>query len=458
MNLAKARRLLAACILPAAAVAALAGPGSASAFSPEPPLECKGENIGGQGSTFQNYAVSKVFIPDFKAFDCTGAEPTVTYNSDGSGAGLRSWGAEPKEPSEVSFGPLNAYVGTDNPPSEKQREEMEKKAEEPGEAEAGNEKAEGTVMTIPIEQASNAIIVHLPTGCTAKSKPSKRHNENRPVLTNAMLLKIEEGTAHWTELNGPGKSKIKCSGKAGKAAEKGLIKRTVRKDGSGTTAIQKKYMEVIMDSLGRGGEKVIGTETWAQNGQKSGNTEWPNEGTNPVIKGEGNPGVVAQTVANPGTVGYAVLANARAEGFGTPTSTTFWVELENGPGKYAEPSTDGENATVAKSNCAETPYTNGSKKFPPATVYLPWNEATTALEAPNYTLCGLTYELAMSKYKPYASTNAKEARTVYDFENYIQSTAAKGGQTEIDENTDYGQLPHEIRVIAAAGAKEISFE
>ncbi len=455
MNLAKARRLLAACILPAAVVAALAGPGSASAFSPEPPLECQGENITGQGSTFQNYAVSKVFIPDFKSFDCTGAEPTVSYTSDGSGAGLKSWGVEVPT---SNFTAANAYVGTDNAPNQVQREEIEKKAEVPLEAEEGNEKSEGTVMTIPIEQAANAIIVHLPEGCSAKSEPVKKDKEARPVLTNAMLLKIEEGTAVWSELNGPGKSKIKCKGKVAKAAERGLIKRTVREDGSGTTAIQKKYMEVIATSLGHGGEKVIGTETWAQNGQKSGNTVWPNEGTNPVIKGNGNPGVVAKTLADPGTVGYAVLANARAEGFGTPTATTFWVELEDGPGKYAEPSTDGENATTAKSNCSETPYTNGVKKFPPATVYLPWNEATTAVEAPNYTLCGLTYELAMSKYKPYTGTNSKEARTVYDFENYIQATGPNGGQTKIDENTDYGQLPHEVKVIAATGAKEVSFE
>lgn len=454
MKLARARRLITACILPAAAVAALVGPGSASAFTPEPPLACEGENIEGQGSTFQNFAVSKVFIPDFKAFDCTGAEPTVKYHSDGSGAGLKSWGVEVPT---SNFTAGNAYIGTDNPPSQTQREEIEKKAANVAEAETGNA-GEGTVMTIPIEQAANAIIMHLPEGCTAKSQPIKKHKETRPVLSNAMLLKIEEGTAVWSELNGTGKTKLKCKGKTGKAHEAELIKRTVREDGSGTTAIQKKYMEVIATSLGKGGKEVIGTETWTQNGQKSANTAWPNEGTNPVIKGNGNPGVVEKTFKDPGTVGYAVLANARAEGFGTPTSSTFWVELEDAPGKYAEPSTDGETATAAKSNCSEVPYTNGSKKFPPATVYLPWNEATTAVEAPNYTLCGLTYELAMSKYKPYTGTNAKEARTVYDFENYIQSTAPSGGQTKIDENTDYGQLTKQIQAIGAAGAKEISSE
>jgi len=450
MNLATTRRLLAACILPAAAVAALVGPGSASAFSPEPPLACAGENIKGNGSTFQEFAVLKVFIPGFKAFDCTGVEPTVEYEPTGSGPGLKSWGVEV---GTSNFTAKNAYVGTDNPPSQKQREEIEEKASEPVEAKAG----EGTVMTIPIEQAANAIIMHLPTGCTAKSEPAKKHKETRPVLTNAILLKIEEGTATWAELNGPGKTKLKCKGKEGKKAEKELIKRVVRLEGSGTTAIQKKYLELQMVVQGRGGEKVIGTETWDENAQKSGNTVWPNEGTNPVIKGKGNGGVVEATFNTPGTVGYAVLANARAK-FGAPSAETFWVELEDGPAKYAEPSTDGLTTTPGKSNCSETPYTDGTKKFPPATVYKAWNEATTAVEAPNYTLCGLTYELAMSKYKPYSGTNAKEARTVYDFENYIQGTGATGGQTKIDENTDYGQLTKQLQTIAATGAKEVSFE
>ncbi len=451
MKLVTARRLLAACILPAAAVAALAGPGTASAFEPASLKACEGENIKGNGSTFQEFAVLHVFIPDFKAFDCTEATPTVEYTPTGSGPGLKSWGVEE---TSANFSHTNAYVGTDNAPTQKQREEIEAFATEKTKAAEG----EGTVETIPIEQAANAMDFHLPTGCTAKSEPAKKHKLNRFVLSNRMLLKIEEGTAVWTELNGIGKNKLKCHGKAAKAAEHELIKRVVRLEGSGTTAIQKKYLELVMASEGRGGEKVIGSETWAENGQKAGNTVWPNEATNPVIKGKGNPGVVEQTFNNPGTVGYAVLANSREKFGGQESSSIFWAELENGPGTYADPSTDGDVGTLAKSNCSGVPYTNGTKKFPPANVYLPWNEVTTSVEAPNYSLCGLTYELALSKYDLYPSTTAAEARTVYDFENYIQATGPDGGQTKIDENTDYGQLTKQLQEIAALGASEISDE
>jgi len=428
-----------------AAVAALAGPSAASAFAPEPPGLCEGESIHGNGSTFQEFAQLKVWIPDFNKFDCLvppATEPVVTYTPTGSGPGLESWGVES---ATSNFGPTNAFVGTDNAPTQKQREEIESHA---------SSKVGSGVETIPVEQAAVAVIVHLPADCTAKSG-KKETKKARIVISNEKLNKIFEGTAHWNEFS-EGKDKLKCKGKEGKAAEASLIKRVVRLEGSGTTAIEMKYLGLVTGPT----DKVIGgTTTWDEEAQLAANTEWPNNsGESAVIRGKGNGGVVSETFAHPGTIAMANLANARAK-FGAGEGTqTFWAPLENSPGHYEEPSTNGDSTTTpGTSNCEATNYTNGKRHFPPETTLKPWNEVTTALVEPHYTMCGLTYDLGVQKYELYPGTNAKEARTVFDFYNYMLSDAPTGGGTKIDENTDYGKLPSEVREIAEAGVSEISF-
>lgn len=442
MHLVKARRLVAACVLPAAAFAALAGPSAANAvvFKPNPPAPCAGESVTAQGSTLQEFAQHNVWIPDFNAFDCP--TPVITYTGTGSGQALESWGAES---ATSNFGPTNAFVGTDNAPDQLQKEEIE-------EEESPTKTGTGKLETIPVEQAAVAIIVHLPGDCTAKAGKGSG-KKLRLALSNATLERIFEGNVHWSEISkAEDKDKLKCSGKAGKAAKASLIKRVVREDGSGTTAITMKYF-----GLSTGAKVIGGTTTWDEEAQKALNTEWPNNsGESAVIKGHGSGGVVNAVFADPGTIGYVNLANARAK-FGAG-GQFFWVEVEHSPGAYADPSTDGDTTTAAKSNCGSTNYTNGVKSFPPTSTEKPWNEVTTALTEPNYPICGLTYDLAVSRYKPFAGTNALEARTVRDYLEYELSTGPKGGQTEIAANTDYEALPTLIQGIAQEGVEAVSFE
>ena len=96
-----ARRLIPACILSAATVAAFVAPGAASAAG-KLGTQCSGSNIVGQGSSLQKLAQQTVWDPDFNTTSATNAcsgtqgtkaKPTVTYTSTGSGAGLESWGA-----------------------------------------------------------------------------------------------------------------------------------------------------------------------------------------------------------------------------------------------------------------------------------------------------------------------------------------------------------------------------
>jgi len=407
-------------------------------------LPCEGENITGEGATVQEAAEEGAWIPGFKAHTCTGIEPTITFKAVSQGPALESWGVSKHA---ATFGPTDAFLATDEGPDQTDR----------GEIEAGETvvTGEGKVMEIPVAQVAEAIVVNLPTGCTAKSQPAKKEKLTRLVLSNSLLEQIFEGTATWTEFK-EGKDKLKCVGKEAKTAEKGLITRVARAEGAGATSILQRYLEIEMEAKGRLGEKLDNGKSWDENAALAKNTNWPNESSNPVIRAAKSSGEATEVSTHPGTIGYVTLPSARAK-FGAGGST-FWVQLENGPGKYAEPSSNGFTTTVADSNCTETPYTNGTKKFPPATVYLPWNEVTTALETPNYSLCGLTYVVALKKYNDYPLTTAKEARTVYDYVNYILSTGPNGGQTAIHEGHDYEALTSQLQSIGVAGASEITFE
>ena len=148
-----ARRLIPACILSAATVAALAAPGVASAAG-KLGKQCSGSNITGQGSSLQKLAQQTVWDPQFNISEnghaCSGTQqgtkekPTVTYTSTGSGAGLESWGANGATP---NYEASNAWISTDEPPNSTQISEIEAHG------------APGTLETIPVLQGAVAIIV-----------------------------------------------------------------------------------------------------------------------------------------------------------------------------------------------------------------------------------------------------------------------------------------------------------
>lgn len=463
MTLFSARRLVCACVLFGALATALVAPGLASA---EPGGEqCSGENIEGKGASLQKLSQIEVWTPAFNTsantLACSGtqgskATPTVKYTSTGSGAFLRSWGQEPKEPSEINFGPKNAYGGTDEPPNLAQKAEMETHST-------------GTkgklVQTIPVEQAAVTISVHLPKGCALDT--SKSPTAGRLALKEATVEKVFRGeiTAWSKVLN---KAKLVNSG-AETCEKAALIKRVVRKDGSGTTSLFKKYLWLVFK------KEVTPGKDWKQLAESATNTTWPKEAEHPVLRGEGNGGVATEVAANASSFGYINLADARANGSFTPPiggagKPTFWVEVENGKitveGKkvptYADPATNGDVAAKAKSNCEETNYTNGKKKFPPESTAEAWSEVTSSKTEPNYVICGFTYDLGLEHMSTF-TVGSKEAptsgalRTAFDYYNFVLADGADGGQTIIGENTDYLGLPAAIKTIGRAGIKRLSF-
>lgn len=448
------RRIASACVVSAAAVAALALPGAASAALGQ---QCSGVSITGQGSSLQAVAQQEIWGPGFHtsadSFACNGKQgskgtPTITYNSTGSGAGLRSWGVEPKELKEVSFGPGNAFAATDEPPNEKQLEEIE-----------GQEstKTAGTIMSIPVAQESVVVLAHLPSGCTATSTVA----EGRLAFTNADLEGVYAGTLKkWGEITGGGDAIT------GVGCAEAAITPVARFDQSGTTHIFKRYLSLI-DPAALATEK--GTETWGELSEGSLNTVWPTAAgvVKPAVKGGGE--LLAKVAATAGSIGYVNLAEARKSATFVPPAggakqATFWGVLENGhkgTGKkekitFQDPSTNGDVATLAAANCAKTVYTNGVEPFPPGSVFEAWNTVTTSitLKEKTYSLCGLTYDISTTDYELLPGTTEPEATTV---ENYLKFvTSKKEGQTLLPGD-DYLGLPKDVIAKAEAGAVKVNF-
>jgi ABC-type phosphate transport system substrate-binding protein len=454
-----ARRMLLACALTAAVVAALVAPGAASAFTL---VQCEGGPIHGKGSSAQKLLQINIWNPQFntsanaKACNGTqgsGGKPAVTYTSTGSGAGLESWGVETKAGGEIRFGKENAFVGSEIAPNKKQAEEITSHG------------AGGTLLTIPVAQPAIAIVMHLPKGC---EKATGGLTPGRIALKDATLEKIFQGTVvTWNKILNKAKlvGNAECTAAALKTAP---IQRVVREDGSGTTDGYMKYLNVIYK------KEVAPGKVWNQLGEVANNTIWPNEGEHPVLRGNGGGGVVKKVAETPGSVGYANLADARANATFVPPAggsekATFWAEVENNKASYSDPSTNGEVATVADSNCAETLYTNGKKKFPPPTTQELWNEVTTAKKQKNYDICYITFDLALTKYSAFtkgttveeAPTEA-EARSVADYFGYELSTGTGGGQPAAAGN-DYAALPTNenptlsVLKIAQEGVSKVGF-
>jgi ABC-type phosphate transport system substrate-binding protein len=442
MALLSTRRFVPACVLSAAAVAALVAPGAANAQLGQ---QCSGSNITGKGSSLQKLAQITVWTPEFNKSSspkaCNGTQgskgiPTVTYTSVGSGAGLEAWGVNGH-----AFEGSNGYVGTDEPPNALEKEEIESHSENP---------AEDTLETIPVLQGAVAVIVDLPKGCvSATSTPVP----GRLVLDNVTLEKIWRGViTKWGEIteNGDKLEGSTCSGES-------PITRIVRKDQSGTTSIFKKYQALI-----NGEKNVLGELGWREISEGTENPEWPGTVTRPSENGGG--ALVKLVAETRGSIGYANLADARSNGsFAGPNGGTgthrFWVEIQNNgvaqSGEtYADPSTNGDNKEVLNANCINTVYTNGETPFPPASTLEVWNEVTTRTSEERYTLCGLTYDLAFKGYAKYPGTTLEQATTV---NNYFLYELAGGGGQEVIKKHDYYPLPTALAAEARTGAGQIKF-
>jgi ABC-type phosphate transport system substrate-binding protein len=516
MKFLSARGIVPACVISAAAVAALAAPGGAgAALLPQ----CSGvQSLEGAGSSLQEEAINLVWVPGFNKAGSlstkacnkgTGLEPKITYRGVGSGAGFKEWNVK------EFFGTVG-FVGTDNTVNPAEKAELEAK---------GKEQSGGKVLTVPVAQGSVAILVNLPEGCGAESTASKgRLALNQSTLEQIYNNEITEwnkitddgdkfvgltvkvtkitlvkGSAIATVASGgfPGVAvgatvtgtgipvgttvlsikgnELELSASATKASAAAsltfkdecnpatAIKTVVRKDGSGTTHIFKRFLHWSNEgSL----TTPSGNFSWNELSEAANSTLWPT-GVG-AIKGETGKGVVEAVEGNPGSIGYANLADARNPTFSTfiPNKVTpltgggekkqrFWAVLENEPGTYADPSSNKDVEARAAANCVKTEYSNGVASFPPPSVESNWNEVTTKQFSKTYAICGLTYDLVFANYRAYKGTSQGEATTAHDYLGFVLD--AKGGQKEINAKHDYLALPKVVLTKSLEGLLLINY-
>jgi ABC-type phosphate transport system substrate-binding protein len=350
-------------------------------------------------------------------------------------------------------------VGTDNTVNPAEKAVVE------GQVDGGKT---SKLETIPVEQGAVAVVVNLPAGCTANSSVAA----NRLAIDQATLEGIYEGTiTNWGQIVASEGTGNELKGTCVPAED--AITPVVRNDSSGTTHIFKKALfnndqEKLADETG-------GEHTWGElaEGTKVGattlNQSWPSAAHVVHAKTTTNTGVLKEVTETPGSIGYADLSQARNAangGFTGQSAQRFWLEVEasdkvktNSKGtthkrKYTDPSTNGDTAATAESNCKKTEYSNGVGSFPPPSVDSNWNEVGAKRESKTYALCGLTYVLALTDYEAYASHggNAAEAQTAKDYVGYV--TSKKGGAKEI-KNHDFNALPKTLLVSAEEGFEGI---
>jgi ABC-type phosphate transport system substrate-binding protein len=410
--------------------------------------ECSGANIEGVGSALQKLQQSAGWNPDFSTSGsgaaCAGSQgngekPIVGYSSIGSVAGLEDWGVDGHA---FDAGPEVAFVGTDEPPNERQMEEIEA-YETP--------RTREVIESIPVLQLAVAVIVRLPDGCTATSAASP----GRLVLDNTTLERIYRGAiTTWGEITDGGDTLD------GVGCAEDPITPVVREDLSGVTRIFKRYLGLI--DLGALETEQAISKTWNELSEGEENTVWPVAAQVVRPPEGGGEALAAQVAQTPGSIGYVSLASARGNASFTPPeggadTSTFWVELQNnGLGQeaatYADPSTDGEAEMSANANCESELYTNGENPLPPS-VEATWNEVSTSTGESNYPLCGLTYDLAFRHYSLFPGTTEGEATTVNNYLSFVLNAEPEGGQTLIDQ-CEYAPLPAAILLTAQAGVEQ----
>jgi ABC-type phosphate transport system substrate-binding protein len=463
MHSLSARRVLSACAISAASIAALLAPNAASAKG-VPPACANGANVTGQGSSFQAPQQINVWTKEFnkvssKDFGCPGTPgtpgaPEIKYTSSGSGTALKSWGAEAATLTEpfVGFAVNNAFIATDEPPNATQLSNLD--AEETVKAEGAE-----SVETIPVAQAAVAIIINLPEGCTATSTTAP----GRLVLNDKDLTGIYEGTVTtWGALKDGGDAVTGTATKLGGECAAVAIKPVVRLDGSGTTHVFKRFLgqEDPSTELTIPETESKTTATWGELSEGGLNKTWPTAAKVVVAATKGSGGLIEEVKNTEGAIGYTNLAEARAKGFGTATATRFWAEVQNGEKKgkfsYSEPSTNGEVATVASSNCNKEDYVvaGSDTTFPPESTLVAWDKVSTNLSEKTYALCGLTYDIAFKNEYSVPGTTKAEEETVKQYYQFM--TDKKSGQPELNVH-DYLALPKPVLAKAVAGAAQISY-
>jgi ABC-type phosphate transport system substrate-binding protein len=384
------------------------------------PTKCNGADIVGEGSSLQQAAQANVWIPGFQGPGgyCAGqgTEPKVTYDGTGSSAGLNAWDFNGSD--GTPFDTSRAFVTSDDPPNAAQL--------------ANAKAASGSkVLVIPVAQTAIAVVVNPPANCSLEE------------VTNKQLESVFRGNVKfWGKLDTA--SGAGCAGAP--------ITRVVRPDGSGTTYQFKNYLARInpasLACTEAPGKTWQDLEPIGANGKP--NTVWPANGVggcgagvlSPVVTAAANGGaaLVGKVNSTDGSIGYAALPDVEASKSG---DTAAVAVQNNGVVKLAKatfalPSTDsdGANCSAAKYAVPVDGRTGASGEE------VDWSQvfgANYKIGGEDYSLCTLTFAMALHTYGSKAGFSEGQVQTVRDYLGGYVTAAA--GQNAIGASAFYGRLP-----------------
>jgi len=369
----------------------------------------------------------------------------VTYTSTSSGQALAEFGI-PGGVLKKRLAVLDAFVGTDDPPTKAQLTEAEK---------ASGSRA----VVMPVVSAPIAVIVHLPAECLLKGTVGVTNE-------NLSLAFAQEGITFETFL---GAANVENKDVAKKACQVEPMV-DVRSDESGTSYAFKQYLcQVKMAVWGAAGCE-------SGEGFVSDNTKWPKEVASPetplrkhkagVTANEGSKGEVEAVEEEAGSIGYVNLANAAAVSkflLSKEDAELFWVNiegLEEGVKEFFDPLLTTEPTEPAEADCSTGFKLTAALKLEAeksewAKVHLASPETSGA-----YPLCTLTYDIGWENYLTATLeasgnyTNAATAGEIGDTAKNYFEYMSKAGQTSI--TSDYTKLPAEVKLIAEKLAEKLT--
>jgi ABC-type phosphate transport system substrate-binding protein len=405
--------------------------------------QCSGASIAGKGTELQQSLQSSWNASFNKASDnspraCSGTQgaklkPGVTYSDVPDRTGLEAWGVDGYA---ADFGVGDAFIGTGEPPNAIEREEIAAHSSlPPGDS----------LETIPVLQYPIAIIMRLPSDCRASGTTT----DGLIVLKNKWLEEIWRGKIHdWEEILGgsTGNQFMKVAG----CKPNTPITRVVNSEGSGPSATLKKYLYLINKE-----KTIVGTRGWRELAEGASDVEWPGTVIRPS---EGSEEAIVELVAKtPGSIGFVTLATADKRNL---------FNHIGGGGRYRERlvaaiQDDGLNAgapsqayrTPDTNLCDDTEYIDPEKGGLPPTIFSLWNGVTANITQPAnaYSLCGLSYDLTLTKYSQYPGTSEAEATTVNNFLKFALSESIGGGEEGKQS------LPLPLLEVARRGAERIQY-
>ena len=450
----------------ALALAALMAIGLASQANADFTLgKCAGTSTDANGASFARGA-QEVFNFNFKNNYCPGKGLNITYNANGSGAGIKT--AQLRNNA-------SRFSGSDDPPTPAQVALMNSGGVEvAGKVEAdtipGND---GKIHVFPVAAGAIAPLVNFPDGCNPEALNDRyRTVSAAQIAGNAALkgiLRVRFTKVKFEKV-WAGEENAKWSEAFPELAAQGApcevpIIRVVRFDNSGTTFGFKDYLRTINPARGW-------TTTFESGPNGEGNHAWPNAefGTGGQCAtaapgkqpdnvdyltsecGNGNGELVKKVVSTDGSIGYSDIATARNNSttfavnasLATAPTTPYWTQVQNGSvavgsqdetdGKgFTEPTFDEANGF--KTTAATNPTQKGANclspdifKGTPAASFGDWSK-TSGVNAPaGFGICTLTYALVFDDNAAVFGNTPEEeskARTVKDYQESIVSDAGQ---------------------------------